>query len=120
MQEIARARREVAEWGSFWGAGFAALSCIGLLCVLIVREANDSPRSLLGGSQMLWGGDGLVTTGDYVDGRRTVPGLHTDCIPGIMEYKIYSLVFFISAELMWNRCSPVGLLSCPGRRCMEQ
>ena len=31
---------------------------------------------------MLWGGEGKVTTGTSVDGRRTVPGLHTDCVPG--------------------------------------
>eukprot|EP00960_Hanusia_phi_P067128 766552-Hanusia_phi.AAC.2 len=35
--------------------------------------------------QLLWGGNGLVTTGDYVDGRKTVPGLHTDCIPGVLR-----------------------------------
>mmetsp|Transcript_32707 Transcript_32707/g.77064 ORF Transcript_32707/g.77064 Transcript_32707/m.77064 type:complete len:246 (+) Transcript_32707:172-909(+) len=35
--------------------------------------------------QMLFGGDGLVTTGDYVDGRRTTPGLHTNCIPGVLR-----------------------------------
>eukprot|EP00961_Rhodomonas_salina_P104367 1404687-Rhodomonas_salina.6 len=34
---------------------------------------------------MLFGGDGLVTTGDYVDGRRTTPGLHTNCIPGVLR-----------------------------------
>ena len=100
MQEFGRARRETAESGSFWGAGFAALSCVGLLCVLVVREANDSPRSLIGVSQMLWGGDGLVTTGDYVDGRKTGPGLHTDCLPGITEDLLFALRCFISAQLL--------------------
>ncbi len=98
MHEYVRARRGGAEWSSFWGAGFAALSCIGLLCVMVVREANESPRSLIGGSQMLWGGDGLVTTGDYVDGRKTVPGLHTDCIPGITKHLFKFRSCFISAQ----------------------
>ena len=34
---------------------------------------------------LLFGGDGLVTTGDYVDGRPTTPGLQTDCIPGVLR-----------------------------------
>lgn len=37
-----------------------------------------------GREQMLWGGPGKVTTGDYVDGRPTTPGLHTDCEPGVL------------------------------------
>lgn len=35
--------------------------------------------------QMLFGGAGLVTTGKSVDGRPTVPGLHTDCVPGVLR-----------------------------------
>jgi hypothetical protein len=30
------------------------------------------------------GGKGKVTTGTSVDGRPTVPGLQTDCIPGVL------------------------------------
>ena len=45
---------QTARWGSMWGQ----------------RQ------------QMLWGGNGKVTTGYYVDGRPTTPGLHTDCVPG--------------------------------------
>jgi hypothetical protein len=36
-------------------------------------------------SSMLWGGQGKATTGTSVDGRPTVPGLHTDCIPGVLH-----------------------------------
>lgn len=35
--------------------------------------------------QLLWGGSGKATTGTNVDGRPTVPGLHTDCIPGVLR-----------------------------------
>ena len=35
--------------------------------------------------QGLWGGAGKVVTGTSVDGRRTVPGLHTDCVPGVLS-----------------------------------
>jgi len=28
---------------------------------------------------------GLVTTGDYVDGRKTTPGLQTNCLPGVLR-----------------------------------
>ena len=31
------------------------------------------------------GGTGKATTGKAVDGRPTVPGLHTDCIPGVLS-----------------------------------
>ena len=68
----------------FWfGFGFAGLAFMCLLCIVITRK-TDSDQSVLESFdlQQLWGGDGLVTTGDYVDGRKTVPGLHTDCIPG--------------------------------------
>jgi hypothetical protein len=34
---------------------------------------------------MLWGGEGKVTTSSSVDGRKTVPGLRTDCIPGVLH-----------------------------------
>ena len=34
---------------------------------------------------ILFGGNGKVTTGTSVDGRPTVPGLHTDCIPGVLH-----------------------------------
>jgi hypothetical protein len=74
--------------GPIWGAGFAGLACLALLCIVVSRQ-SQSVHSILsiidyhtGKTVELWGGDGLVTTGDYVDGRKTVPGLHTDCIPG--------------------------------------
>lgn len=59
--ELAQLREQQARWGSVWAAA-------------------NTPRQ-----QMLWGGDGLVTTGDYVDGRPTVRGLHTDCLPGVLR-----------------------------------
>ena len=33
---------------------------------------------------MLFGGKGKATTGSRVDGRPTVPGLETDCLPGVL------------------------------------
>jgi len=62
------------------GSGAAALTSLEQIAVL-----DLSPNQALARQQMLWGGDGLVTTGDYVDGRRTTPGLHTNCIPGVLR-----------------------------------
>ena len=82
-------------------AGMLVFACLALLGVVLVRyytagngagsellslEAFNQLPDLKDGSQMLWGGDGLVTTGNYVDGRKTVPGLHTDCIPGLTPH----------------------------------
>lgn len=53
----------------------------------------------------LWGGAGKATTGTSVDGRKTVPGLHTDCIPGVLS----------------SDCSPaqVRLSSSPSTTCIQ-
>ncbi len=52
-----------------------------------IESVSARQMALVGAykSTMLWGGQGKVTTGTSVDGRRTVPGLHTDCVPGVLH-----------------------------------
>jgi hypothetical protein len=52
-----------------------------------IESVSARQMALVGAyrSSMLWGGQGKVTTGTSVDGRRTVPGLHTDCVPGVLH-----------------------------------
>mmetsp|Transcript_30621 Transcript_30621/g.98567 ORF Transcript_30621/g.98567 Transcript_30621/m.98567 type:complete len:255 (-) Transcript_30621:40-804(-) len=90
-----------------YASAILSVLCLGLICMKFGNQQNPSEqlevfqRSVRGPKgrwgvqllvpyskarkQSLWGGDGLVTTGDYVDGRKTVPGLHTDCIPGVLR-----------------------------------
>jgi hypothetical protein len=49
-----------------------------------LAAALGGPRLRIAHGQKLYGGAGLVTTGKSVDGRPTVPGLHTDCVPGVL------------------------------------
>ena len=98
---MARHQQLWIELGARWGIAFVALAFAGLLCAYVERQQGlaRNPQfrtSLLSPNtnnlanlQFLWGGDGLVTTGNYVDGRRTVPGLHTDCIPGRLTHFIF-------------------------------
>ena len=80
-------------------AGISAMAAVALLCVSAQQTARPAAVAQLqrqpgaglrwgsvwaGREQMLWGGPGKVTTGDYVDGRPTTPGLHTDCEPGVL------------------------------------
>ena len=80
-------------------AGVSAMAAVALLCVGAHQEARPATvaelqrQSARWGSvwapareqfSMLWGGRGKVTTGDYVDGRPTTPGLNTDCVPGVL------------------------------------
>eukprot|EP00286_Rhodomonas_abbreviata_P013418 CAMPEP_0181321606 /NCGR_PEP_ID=MMETSP1101-20121128/18782_1 /TAXON_ID=46948 /ORGANISM="Rhodomonas abbreviata, Strain Caron Lab Isolate" /LENGTH=229 /DNA_ID=CAMNT_0023429459 /DNA_START=12 /DNA_END=701 /DNA_ORIENTATION=+ len=84
-------------------AGLASLCC---LAILTIPQLHGTPNALeevlvfpglsqrelarqydidVARQQILWGGQGAVTTGTSVDGRPTVPGLHTDCIPGVLR-----------------------------------
>jgi hypothetical protein len=84
-------------------AGVSAMAAVALLCVGAHQEARPATVTDLqrqsaartaagrwgsvwapGRELLLWGGRGTVTTGDYVDGRPTTPGLHTDCVPGVL------------------------------------
>jgi hypothetical protein len=89
------------------GATSAVLGLLGVAAVMVgfsgaARRANleqeyvvISPERWGGGVGggrsrqarlvALWGGQGKVTTGTSVDGRKTVPGLQTDCIPGVLS-----------------------------------
>ena len=49
-----------------------------------LAAALGGVRMRIADGQQLYGGAGLVTTGKSVDGRPTVPGLHTDCVPGVL------------------------------------
>jgi len=51
----------------------------------IAAAANGGTHLQFVDGQELFGGQGLVTTGTHVDGRKTVPGLHTDCVPGVLS-----------------------------------
>jgi hypothetical protein len=79
---------------------FAAVLSVAAVFVLCLSSGDSEPASLSQlqrhmnmlhrasvqeRKQMLFGGDGLITTGDYVDGRPTTPGLQTDCIPGVLR-----------------------------------
>jgi len=82
-------------------ASISAVAAVVLLCVHAGHEATPAELMQLrqarwgsvwargppaaGRQQMLLGGDGLVTTGDSVDGRKTTRGLHTDCLPGVLR-----------------------------------
>lgn len=88
------------------GAASAALGLLGLAAIAIgfsgaarratleqeyvVVSPGRSGGGVGGGMRQarlvaLWGGAGKATTGTSVDGRKTVPGLHTDCIPGVLS-----------------------------------
>ena len=63
----------------------------------------------------LWGGQGKVTTGTSVDGRKTVPGLQTDCIPGVLSSDC-SPAQVRSGTSPFSNCSrhkPHPTVSCP-------
>lgn len=81
-------------------AAVATVAAVGLLCLSVQDRSPAELAQLreerglmtvgqLARQQMLADfdvrGDGLVTTGDYVDGRPTTRGLHTDCLPGVLR-----------------------------------
>lgn len=83
MRDAARGMRCV------YFAAISTVAAVGLLCLSVQTRGERSPAELSQRQQMLADfdvrGDGLVTTGDYVDGRPTVRGLHTDCVPGVLR-----------------------------------
>ena len=60
----------------------ASLLALAAVCSLMLEAKARPHAAATSVHSMLWGGLGRVTTGDYVDGRPTTPGLHTDCVPG--------------------------------------